>query len=221
MTPPSRAREFHLGLALDAACNNWNAITTTLDHLVARRVAQGETIVVHNVASWSTTQVALLWAINSGHQVDYTARHIHQRNETLIGTFWDIHIAKPMDAFAVLYNTGGSAQNNFLSTADRVKEAAKLVEQQGIPVRSMPCICLPEKTAWPYVLTQSGPIRKYGDSYRIGHFYAPNATKAAARTWLWACVEPFGKNFGDYHLEQLDKDPDGWWRFNMRRDYLD
>lgn len=221
MTPPATApRYFHLGLAIDNACNDWNAITTTLDYLVSNRVAQGETIVVHDVTNWLSTKVALLWAVDKSYWVDYTARHIHRRNESVISTFWDIHIAKPMDALAVLYNTGCSAKDNFLSTADRVKECARIVEEHGIPVRRIPCKKQPENAAWPYVLTQSGQTRKYGDSYRIGHFYAPNATKQNARTWLWACIEPFSKKIGDYQLERFDKDPDGWWHFNLRRDYL-
>ena len=69
--------------------------------------------------------------------------------------------------------------------------------------------------------SQSGQTRKYGDSYRIGHFYAPGATQQAARTWLWASIEPFSDKFGDYHLEEFRVDPEGWWHFNLRRDYLD
>ena len=106
MTPPSSAGEFHLGLARRRRLERLERLTTTLDHLVSNRIAQGQTLIIHDVTSWFSTKEALLWAVGKGYRVDYTARHIHNRNHTPIGTFWDIHIAKPMDALAAFYNAG-------------------------------------------------------------------------------------------------------------------
>lgn len=220
MTPPSSAGQFHLGLALDGDCNDWNAIDTALDYLVSNRIAAGETIVVHDITSWFSTKIALLWAVGKGYTVDYTARHIHNRNHSPISTFWDIHIAKPIDTLAAIYSTNPN-KTTFINTTDQVKDCAAKVQEHGIPTRLIPCRKLPQLSPSPYVSTQSGQIRKYGDSYRIGHFYAPKATKEAARLWLWNCIEPFSQKFGDYHLEEFKVDPDGWWHYNLRRDYLD
>ena len=100
--------------------------TMPIDHLVSNRIAQGETLVVHDVTSWFSTKEALLWAVGKGYKVDYTAPHIHNRNHSPISTFWDIHIAKPMDALAVFYNKGHN-KTGFKNGADLVRECAAAV----------------------------------------------------------------------------------------------
>lgn len=41
--------EFHVGIATDPICADWNAITTALEYLTRNRRAAGDTITLHDV----------------------------------------------------------------------------------------------------------------------------------------------------------------------------
>ena len=211
---------FHVGLAVDPQCLDWKTITAQLEYALSNRVASGNTIIFHDLTGWWTTRIALLWAVGNGHRVDYTPSEIHRIEHSEIKRLDALHAAGQMHALVVFHNDATS--NQYHESSDNVKACIFHAKQLGIPTRVVPYTKLDkEPVPYPHVRIQSGQLRPYGSSFKIGRFYAPKATIETARAWLWSCIEPFGNHFGDFHLESLKVDPDGWWRYEMEREWLD
>lgn len=223
MTTPTAPRLFHLGLAVDPQCKDWKTTSDALTEAVSHRVADGETIVLHDITPWFTTKIALLWAVGNGHEVDYCSKALHQAEHHSAQTRLDTLIkCQKLDALVGIHNGTVTGRSYHESTSDVALSLAYTMTQLRRPVRQITYTPLSETPAlYPYRGIQAGQTRPYGPTVKSARLYAPKATEQTIRTWIYACIEPFGKSWYEFQLKELTVDRDGWWFFRLQQEYLD
>ncbi|MFN8467245.1 MAG: hypothetical protein U0X20_16935 [Caldilineaceae bacterium] len=223
MTTPTAPRLFHLGIAVDPQCKDWKTVSEALTNVVSRRVADGETIVVHDVTPWWTTKVALLWAIGNGHAVDYCSTELHNAENNNGQTRLDtLRRYQQLDALVGFHNGEVTGRSYHEATHEVAFCLHYTMTQLYRPVRQVKYTAMEETPAlYPYRQIQAGQIRRYGPTIKEGRFYAPKATEQAATLWINFCIERLGTAWYEPQLKHLAVDPDGWWLYRIEQESTD
>ncbi len=216
---------FHVGLATDPICADWNAISASLEYLTRDRRALGYTITLHDVTPWGSTKLAMLWGTANFYPAVFTPAAMHLQYNSAITIFDDLHGRQQLDALVVFWNESTPAHDNIsrlraeigITGRDINAETKQLIahsRQHGIPTRVVPYDdhCNTHAPSYPIIIIEHGTNTSSNPGLKTGRFYAPCATQETAYDWLLNGMAP--SVLKPCTIDTLECNG-GWWNYSM------
>lgn len=216
---------FHVGLATDPICADWDTIDKALEYLTRNRRALADTIALHDITPWGSTKLAMLWGTANFHTTMFTPAAMHLQYNSAVTIFYDLRSRQQLDALVVFWNESTPAHDNIsrlraeigITGRDINEETKQLIahsRQHGIPTRVVPYDdhCNTHAPSYPIIIVEHGTSTSSSPGLKTGRFYVPCATQETARDWLLNSMAP--SILKPCTLDTLEFSG-GWWNYSM------